>query len=98
MRSVKIFLILGLSLAFFSCAGRSTGMISVKGTVKYQALEGGFYGIEGDDGTHYDPVSPLPEEFQQPGLRVKFKARKNENLVGFHEWGMYVEVLEIKKA
>jgi hypothetical protein len=90
-----------LGVLFFSCAAPApsgSGLLIAKGTVKHVPLEGGFYGIEANDGTHYDPVEDLPEKFRKPGMRVKFKARKNENLVGAHMWGVHIEILEIEAA
>ncbi len=94
-KAVFLFLML---LVFSSCAtGQKAGDLSIRGTVKHVPFEGGFYGIEGDDGTHYDPVF-LPEEFRRDGMRVKFRAKENDSLVSYHMWGLYVEILEIKKA
>lgn len=70
-------------------------VISGTGTVTYLSLEGGFFGIIGDDGERYDPVN-LDEEFQVDGLRVHFKARICESQVSVHMWGTIVEIIEIR--
>ena len=67
-----------------------------KGTVVFVKLEGGFYGIIGDNGEHYDPVN-LPKEFQQDSLRVYFKADYAKSLVSFHMWGKLIEIKDIRK-
>ena len=67
-----------------------------KGTVVFVKVEGGFYGIVGDDGNYYDPVN-LPKEFQQDSLRIYFKANYAKSLVSFHMWGKLVEIKEIRK-
>ena len=72
------------------------GVIESTGTVEYIDLEGGFYGIVSEDGRRFDPTD-LAEEFRQDGLRIRFRVRPREGLVGTHMWGTLVEVLEIKR-
>ncbi|HEX8960037.1 MAG TPA: hypothetical protein VF775_00530 [Geobacteraceae bacterium] len=71
-------------------------VISVKGTVAHVDLEGGFWGIVGDDGKHYDTVN-LPREFRKEGLRVKFVGRTRPDRISYHMWGIIVEVVSIEK-
>ncbi|MBA7710334.1 hypothetical protein ES703_119276 [subsurface metagenome] len=68
----------------------------ITGTVRYVRVEGGFYGIVGDNGKKYDPVN-LPPEYTKDGLRVKFQVKEMEGMVGTHMWGEIVEVLKIEK-
>lgn len=70
--------------------------IAVKGTVEHVELEGGFWGVMGDDGKRYDVVN-LPKEFQKQGLRVKFVGRVRPGQVSIHMWGVIVEVISIEK-
>lgn len=70
--------------------------ISVKGTVEHVELEGGFWGVIGDDGKRYDVVN-LSKEFRKQGLRVKFVGRLRPDRVSFHMWGVIVEVISIEK-
>lgn len=70
--------------------------ISETGTVRFIDVEGGFFGIMGDDGKHYDPIN-LDEEFQINLLRVRFQANICENQDSFHMWGILVEIVEIEK-
>jgi inhibitor of cysteine peptidase len=66
------------------------------GTIRHIDLEGGFYGLEADDGTRLDPVN-LPEEFQKDGLRVKARVERLKDRVSFHMWGRLVRILEIER-
>ena len=61
------------------------------GTVTYVDLEGGFYGILGDDGKKYDPLD-LDPEFQEDGLRVAFHATEAQGMGSFHMWGTIVNL------
>ena len=80
-------------LLFFSACEES---LEQTGTIKYIELEGGFYGISGDDGKNYDPVN-LPQQFKEDNIRVRFKFRYSENQVSFHQWGTLIEILEIER-
>jgi len=66
------------------------------GTIVWLNFEGGFWGIIGDDGEHYDPIN-LNSEFQCEDLRVYFEAKIRTDLVSFHMWGKIVEILKIQK-
>lgn len=66
------------------------------GTVKHQGIEGGFWGIVGDDGQNYDPTNLTPE-FQKEGLRVSFMAVPATNQMSIHMWGTIVEIKSIQK-
>jgi len=70
--------------------------ISGKGTVKFLDFEGGFYGIISDNGENYDPIN-LSKEFQVDGLRVRFDARKRDNMASFHMWGTIIEIINIER-
>ena len=79
-----------------ACAGTDGDIVSGTGTVKFVDLEGGFYGIVGDGGEKYDP-SYLSHGFQQDGLRVRFKAKRQENIASIHMWGAVVELVSIER-
>ena len=66
------------------------------GTIVYNEIEGGFYGIRADDGKKYNPVN-LDPSFRKDGLRVRFDANLKKGMVGIHMWGEYVEILRIEK-
>jgi inhibitor of cysteine peptidase len=61
------------------------------GTVTHQDLEGGFYGILGDDGKKYDPLN-LDGKYQVDGLRVAFEATEVQGTAGIHMWGTVVNL------
>ena len=66
------------------------------GTVIFLDLEGGFYGIRGDDGEDYYPVR-LDEEFQVHGLRVSFESEPAKDVVTIHMWGIPVNLIFIEE-
>jgi hypothetical protein len=71
------------------------GMISETGTVRFVALEGGFYGIVADgNGRKYEP-GRLEPAFRQDGLRVRFRGRVVERGSVF-QWGTPVDIEEIE--
>jgi hypothetical protein len=67
--------------------------LQVPGTVKRVGIEGGFYGIKGDDGTQYEPTN-LPADFKNDGERVRFNF-KPVNVASAHQWGQTVEITAI---
>ncbi len=90
-------ILVGLGLAIlvggclFNGDDTAEGTVEGTGTVQYQNLEGGFFGIVADDGARYDPVN-LPEELRQDGLRVRFRGRLLKEGVSIHMWGAMVEL------
>ena len=74
----------------------SKAEITVTGTVEHVELEGGFWGVIGDDGKQYD-VFNLPKEFRKQGLRVKLAGKLRPDRISFHMWGVIVEVISIER-
>ena len=66
----------------------------IQGTVVYKNIEGGFFAIESDDGSKYDPIN-LPESFRRDGLKVKVSARFKKEAMSFHMYGAIIEVVNI---
>jgi inhibitor of cysteine peptidase len=64
--------------------------------VVFLSIEGGFYGIKGDNGKNYDPAN-LPDEFRKDGLRVRCEVRELRDRASVHMWGTIVEVVHIEK-
>jgi len=91
---VLVFAVIGIVGCRNICKGYET--ISGTGTIKFIYLEGGFYGIIGDNGDHYDPIN-LNQEFQVDGLRVRFEAKIRDDLASFHMWGTIIEIIKIEK-
>jgi len=79
-----------------ACTNQSEDTFISTGTVVFLSLEGGFYGIKGDDGRNYDPMN-LPVEFQKEGLRIRFEAKELTDRASFHMWGKIVEIKHIEK-
>jgi hypothetical protein len=79
-----------------SCTTENEDAVKVTGTVVFLSFEGGFYGITGDDGKHYDPTNLAPE-FQKDGLRVRFEAKTLQGMASYHQWGTLVELITIHK-
>ena len=73
------------------------GQDMLTGQIKHITIEGGFYGIVGDDGQKYDPVN-LATEFKKDGLRVRFAVKEKKGAMGFHMWGKIVEIVSIEVA
>jgi hypothetical protein len=71
-------------------------VVSMRGTVVFVALEGGFHAIIGDDGSHWDPDN-LPEAFAVDSVRVSFRGVVTSHPT-FHMWGRTVELTDIKRA
>ena len=68
----------------------------ITATVKYIELEGGFYGIETDDGESYLPLN-LSEEYEEDGLRIVFKMKSRPDVMTTRMWGKTIEITEIAK-
>ena len=68
--------------------------MNITGHIRYQDLEGGFWGILGDDGSKYLPVDGLPESFKKEGLAVEVKV-EIVHMTGTVMWGQYVNVRSI---
>lgn len=66
------------------------------GTVTFVDLEGGFYGIAGDDGTRYYPLQ-LDEQFKVDGLRVAFASEPVKDIATIPMWGDPVTLMFIEK-
>ncbi len=76
--------------------GPATESETVTGTIRHIDLEGGFYGLEADDGARLDPVN-LPAEFQKDGLRVRARVQRLRDRVSIHMWGQLVRLLDIER-
>ena len=70
--------------------------IVLTGTVTYIDIEGGFYGIIGDNGKHYDPIN-LGQSYAQKGLKIRFQAKIRSDLASFHMWGDIIEIIKMEK-
>ena len=78
-------------------ASSDENLVSGVGTILYQDLEGGFYGLVADDGAKYDPLN-LDEAFQQDSLRVRFRAQRRTDVMTIRMWGQPVEILDMARV
>jgi len=65
------------------------------GTVTYINLEGGFYGIIGDDGKNYLPLE-LDNQYKKDGLRVAFEYEPVKDTSTIQMWGEPVNLTFIE--
>lgn len=70
--------------------------LKVDGIIRYHELEGGFYAIQSKEGETYNPIN-LPETFRQDGLPVSVRLRLRDDLLGIHQAGPIVEIIEIRR-
>ncbi len=71
-------------------------LVSGVGTIIYQDLEGGFFGLVADAGATYDPLN-LDEVFKHDSLRVRFRALRRTGVMTIRMWGQPVEILEMAR-
>jgi inhibitor of cysteine peptidase len=93
MKYFFILCILCFSVLIISCEENKT--INTGGRISFINLEGGFYGIYGDDGNKYDPVN-LPTDFQKDSLRVIFEGTILSGQSSTHMWGKLFEIKHIE--
>jgi len=66
------------------------------GTVTYLDLEGGFFGIAGDDGKKYEPLN-MDAKYWKDGLRVAFDANIVKDTATTRMWGTPVNLVYIEE-
>ena len=81
----------------------STGCVTHRpvhgtGAVHRMTTEGGFWVIQSDDGTTYDPIGSLSPEFQREGLRVKFEGEFKPDVVSTHMAGTMIQITSIQRS
>lgn len=69
--------------------------ITATGTIRFLNISGGFWGIVGDDGKNYDPMGLAPS-FQKEGLRVRFEAKPETDMMSSRMWGTIVTLIHIE--
>ncbi|MDD1709166.1 MAG: protease inhibitor I42 family protein [Methanoregulaceae archaeon] len=65
------------------------------GTIVFVNLEGGFYGIRGDDGRDYYPLA-MDEQYRKDGLRVAFDYETVKDTATIQMWGTPVNLTFIE--
>ncbi len=71
--------------------------IKIIGTIKHIDLEGGFFGLIGDDKKNYLPLN-LAKDFQKDGLRVEVTGLPRADVITTAQWGTPLEIKSIKKS
>ncbi len=71
--------------------------MTIEGTVVYNDLEGGFWGLLSNDGRRFVPVNPLPESVRKQGKRIIARISPVQVLSAL-QWGEHVEVDHIEVA
>ena len=69
----------------------------IQGTITYETLSGGFWGIISDEGRRFRPIDGIPEEFQHSGLKVKAEVEPADTFSIFM-WGTEVKLIRIERA
>jgi inhibitor of cysteine peptidase len=91
---LTIFCLLALTVTtLFGCSRGEA--VSGTGTVKFVDLEGGFYGIMGDNDQQYEPIN-LEQTYQEDGLRIRFQAKIRQDMASIHMWGKIIEITKIE--
>lgn len=81
----------------FEAADAAGDSMTLTGTIRYLDLEGGVYVIA-SDGTNYNPIDGLAQEFQVDGLEVEAEVRQRDDVAGVGMVGPMVEVLSIQRS
>jgi len=66
------------------------------GKVVYSPVEGGFYGILGDDGIKYQPTN-LPRKFKKENISLHFDAKRKDGMVSTFQWGTIIELANVSE-
>lgn len=70
-------------------------MITVRGTIRYKDLEGGFWGLDGDDGKKYMP-SGLDKALMIDGMVIEVKGIVEEDVMTFQQYGKTLKIKQSK--
>lgn len=70
--------------------------MKITGTIRYQNIGMGFYGIEGNNGKQYQPLN-LDAAFAKDGLKVVVSARQLD-VETMEMWGRPIEIQKIEKV
>ena len=68
--------------------------MKIKGKVVYQNIEGGFWGIEDDNGNQYRPVK-MPPALQEKGKTVQVVAKEVDEM-GIFMWGVPIKIVSFE--
>jgi hypothetical protein len=68
------------------------GTVEMVCLVHHVGIEGGFWGLTGENGQNYDPLN-LPDDLKRAGLRVRFWLRMRKDIATTHMWGTPVQIV-----
>ena len=71
------------------------GEVSMKGSIIYKDLEGGFYAFIAENGDRYT-LHGLDETYQKNGLIVEIKGTPKPDLMTFTQFGTVLQVSSVK--
>lgn len=66
--------------------------LKIKGTVQYQNIGTGFWGIIGEGGEKWRPTN-MPEDMKEEGKKVALEAKEAKEQFSVFMWGTAVELL-----
>ena len=69
--------------------------LKIKGTSKFQKIEGGFWSIVTEDGGQYRPQM-MPDQFQEEGAIIECRIVILEEDFGFQMWGQSVRIVSFR--
>lgn len=69
--------------------------ITVTGTIVLKAMEGGFWGFDGDNGQKYMPHG-IDKQYLQPGLVVKITGIVDKDMMTFQQYGYVLKVKSVE--
>lgn len=75
---------------------RDNAHLAFTGTVKWQAIESGFYAIDADDGKKYEPIN-LPSQYRFNGMRVRVTAKERADMASINMYGTIIEIISISR-
>jgi len=67
--------------------------MKIKGTVIYQDLGTGFWGIEGNNGEEWRPIN-MPENLKVSGKKVTLEVEEVEEGFSMFMWGKPVKIIK----
>jgi len=80
-----------------SHSAQDSQLVESTGTVLFNVIEGGFWGIVTDSGVRYE-VANLPDEFMKDGGKVKFTGVEVKDAASIHMWGQLLDIKSIEYA
>jgi hypothetical protein len=94
--TIKLFVFFSIviTLGFLNTECLNSQSTVLTGKVVYLSFEGGFFGILGDDGVHYEPMNLSPE-YKKENLKIKFTAKVRDDIMSTKQWGTIVDIQDV---